>query len=163
MKKTTLLFAILATVALAAAGCKKEDKSSDAPAKPTATKTADTAPEKAPTKTAPTAKPAEVDVANLDELIGASKVAVFDANGASTREKHGKIPTAKLLSHYKNYELSELPEDKASKLVFYCSNTACQAAPTAADKALAAGYTDVNVLPVGVMGWVEAGKKTDKI
>ena len=89
------------------------------------------------------------------------KAAIFDVNGAGVRTKFGVIPGATLLSSSSQYDLSVLPKNKATKLVFYCANTRCTAAPTAAERAIGAGYTDVNVLHVGIAGWKEAGKKTD--
>jgi rhodanese-related sulfurtransferase len=166
MKQTAILTCLLASVALAAGGCKKdESKSSE-------NKNKDEAPAAAVDKSANSAKsdkaadmepvPGDVAVDELATLIEADKVSVFDANGAKVREKYGKIPSAKLLSSY-DYKLDELPADKKEKLVFYCSNTQCSAAPSAAKKAMIAGYTDVNVLPVGVMGWKEAGKNTETV
>ncbi len=174
MKTTLLAVFVVGTIALV--GCKKEEEAAkkvDEAAKKVATKIAakaEAAKKRVEDKTAATtaekdahADFAQLTVAQLDTMIAAKEIAVFDANGKTTREKHGKIPTAALLSHYADYKASELPADKSSKVVFYCSNTQCQAAPAAAKKAVASGYTDVNVLPVGVMGWKDAGKTTEKI
>lgn len=100
----------------------------------------------------------------VEELaaLPAEKVAIIDANGPETRAKMGVIPNAVLLSSSSKFELSELPADKSKKLVFYCANTRCTAAPNAAEKAAAAGYTDVQVLSAGIMGWKDAGKATSK-
>jgi rhodanese-related sulfurtransferase len=88
--------------------------------------------------------------------------AVFDANGKSTREAQGIIPTAVLLPSSSTYDLTLLPADKATPTVFYCSNERCTASHTAAKRALDAGYSDVSVLSVGIAGWVKAGKATEK-
>lgn len=90
--------------------------------------------------------------------------AVFvDANGAETRSKFGVIPGAVLLTSYAEYNPAlELPATKDQKLVFYCANTQCQASHEAAKKALGAGYTNVAVLPDGIMGWKKAGLPTAK-
>jgi rhodanese-related sulfurtransferase len=66
-----------------------------------------------------------IHVANLKAMMADQKntVNVFDANGAATRSKFGVIPGAKLLDSDQNYDLSVLPADKDSKLVFYCANT----------------------------------------
>jgi len=91
-------------------------------------------------------------------------VTVCDANGEKTRNEYGVIPGAKLLSSYREFDIAkELPTDKNSKLVFYCSSTRCSAAPKAAERAVEAGYADVNVLKVGIKGWIEAGKKVAKL
>lgn len=158
MKNSTSLLSVIAVLALGA--CNKDE----APSEPAAV--ADTeASEPAPAKAAPEAPepaPAEIAVDELDKLIAAKAVAVFDANGDSTREKYGKIPGAKLLSG-SDWSLDVLPEDKAEKLVFYCSNTMCSAGPNAAKKAMLAGYSDVNVLKVGIAGWKDAGKSTEPV
>ena len=99
----------------------------------------------------------------LESLMNAGEAIPVDANGASTRGKHGTVPGAVLLSDYKGYEPSaELPSDKDKKLVFYCANTMCGAAPAAAQRAQAAGYPDVCVMKDGIMGWAKAGKAVDK-
>jgi rhodanese-related sulfurtransferase len=87
---------------------------------------------------------------------------VFDANGKSTRESQGIIPTAVLLPSSSAYDLALLPRDKATPTVFYCANERCTASHTAAQRALDAGYSDVSVLSVGISGWVKAGKATEK-
>lgn len=99
----------------------------------------------------------------VDELARvreAGGCAVLDANSTQTRTLLGVIPGATLLSHYREYELGELPANRDEKLVFYCANESCGASHAAAERALLAGYTDVNVLPAGVAGWRQAGKPT---
>ena len=92
-----------------------------------------------------------------------SSVVVCDANNEETREKYGVIPGARLLSDHRGYDVAtELPAEKSEKLVFYCSSEACSAAPAAARKAVAQGYSDVNVLPAGIKGWVKADQPTEK-
>lgn len=173
----TKLTTVLASLALVAAvGCSKKDddkKAKNSPAKQTASKTTEgKQPGETPTK--PHAKPedkpeAAVDVSKIkrysvDELVKAGDtVAVLDANSERTRKQHGKIPSATLLTHYAKYSLDELPKDKTKGLVFYCSNTQCGASKKGAKRALLAGYTNVGVLPVGVVGWKEAGQKTTAI
>jgi len=102
----------------------------------------------------------EITVEQLAAL-GEGEVTIFDVNNEKVRGAHGVIPGAVLLSSSSQYDLSVLPKDKDAKLVFYCANTRCTAAPTAAERAIDAGFRDVNVLHVGVVGWKEAGKKTD--
>lgn len=66
-----------------------------------------------------------IHVADLKAMMADQKspVSVYDANGADTRSKFGVIRGAKLLDSDQNYDLSVLPADKDSKLVFYCANT----------------------------------------
>lgn len=49
---------------------------------------------------------------------------------------------------------------KESKTVFYCANSKCGASHQAAERAIQAGFTDVSVLPVGLMGWKSSGQPT---
>ena len=105
----------------------------------------------------------QVELEELASLLDADGVTVLDANSQWYRKEVGVIPGATLLSHYSSFDVAELPANKDAKLVFYCSNTQCTAAPIAAQKAKEAGFTDVNVLPVGIKGWVEAEYDVDKV
>ncbi len=102
-----------------------------------------------------------VTVNELASLNKESKAVVLDANSPEFRAKNGVIPGARLLTNYKKYDIAkELPEQKDTKLVFYCANTQCSASQAAASKAAHAGYSDVNVLSDGMLGWKEAGMPT---
>jgi rhodanese-related sulfurtransferase len=108
-----------------------------------------------------------VSVDDVQKGIDAAKAtkkpfAVFDANGKSTRDTKGIIPTAVLLPSSSGYDLALLPKDKATPTVFYCANERCSASHSAAKRAIEAGYTDVAVLPDGILGWIKAGKATEK-
>ncbi len=148
MKRSTLLSASLS---LAAVAC-------DKPAEPAADKTtAEKAPEKKDLHDAfPNLSPDE-----MQKLIEAKAGVPVDANGAETRSKYGIVPGAVLLSGA-DFKTAELPEDKSSKLVFYCGGKMCTAAPKAAKLAKEAGYDDVSVMRAGIRGYVDAGKKVDK-
>lgn len=98
----------------------------------------------------------------VDELLAKNGCVPVDANNADTREKYGVLPGAVKLASYSELKASELPDDKSTKLVFYCGNEKCSAAPKAAKLAKDAGYEDVNVMRAGIRGWVGAGKKVDK-
>jgi rhodanese-related sulfurtransferase len=102
-----------------------------------------------------------IHTADLAPLVsqGTPGVYVFDANGNETREKEGVIPGAVTLASHDKYDLKVLPEDKSSKLVFYCANEQCMASHAAAKRASTAGYTDVSVLSDGIMGWKKNGQK----
>lgn len=104
-----------------------------------------------------------VDVGQLSAMLKTNDCTAIDANDEQTRKQYGVIPGAVKLTSYNEYSSTELPADKNANLVFYCSSTLCRAAPAAAKKALAAGYTNVSHLKVGIKGWVEAGKKVDSI
>ena len=136
MKARTLLLALAVAHAVPLAGCNKDE---------------------------PAAQIKTLSVDDLSTLLASqSPPAVYDANGADTREKYGVVPGAKLLSSSSTFETNELPSEKSDKLVFYCGSTKCTAAEGAAKRAAVAGYTDVNVMPAGIRGWSEAGKPTDK-
>jgi rhodanese-related sulfurtransferase len=104
-----------------------------------------------------------ITVAELDAQLAAGAAQAVDANGESTRKRMGVIPGAVLLTDSGSFQLAELPADKSKPLVFYCANTYCGASHEAADKAVAAGYRHVAVLPDGIAGWVKAGKRIDSI
>ena len=105
----------------------------------------------------------QVTVAELSSLKKAKAVTVLDANDRESRAKTGIIPGAILLTGFEDYSLSQLPKSKSTKLVFYCANTMCTASEAAAQRAIAAGYTDVATLPVGIKGWAEAGMPIDHL
>jgi rhodanese-related sulfurtransferase len=154
----TRISTIIAALALAAGltACKRDEKRTEAPTQPSAAAPAQPAPAQAAAAEVGTVSPEE-----LQGWIAAAEVAVLESNGEGVRTKHGVIPTATLLSSYEDYDLAELPPEKDRKLVFYCSNTQCGASKKSATKALAAGYTDVHILPAGVMGWKAAGHETE--
>jgi rhodanese-related sulfurtransferase len=110
-----------------------------------------------------TSKVPTVTVDELDHMLAKNECQPVDANGDGTRAKMGVIPGAVLLADSDAIKPGELPADKAKTLVFYCANTHCGASHHAAEKAITAGYTSVKVLPAGIAGWVEAGKKTTKV
>jgi rhodanese-like protein len=64
----------------------------------------------------------DMTIDQLVELRKAGSVVVLDANGEDFRRENGIIPGAILLTSSSKYELSQLPEDKSRKLVFYCSS-----------------------------------------
>jgi rhodanese-related sulfurtransferase len=106
------------------------------------------------------AGPKKVTVGELAKLTSTKQATVLDANNNDFRAKNGVIPGAILLTSSSEFALSELPAKKDAKLVFYCASQKCGASHGAAEKALQAGYTDVAVLPDGLMGWKSAGQKT---
>jgi len=55
----------------------------------------------------------------VDKLLGAQDVRVYDANNPDVYEK-GHLPGAVLVDR-KNLE-EMLPSDKATRLIFYCKN-----------------------------------------
>jgi len=122
----------------------------------------------APNTTAKMMKIGKVSAARLSALLkdsskAGTEIYVYDVNSSKTRAKMGVIPGATLLSSAALYEVDkELPTDKGAGLVFYCSNTYCNASKGAAMRAMRAGYYNVAVLPVGIKGWSEAGLPTEQ-
>lgn len=65
---------------------------------------------------------ATMSVDEVERGLNANELVAVDCNGAVTRKKHGVVPGAILVVDEEAYEASVLPPDKATKLVFYCSN-----------------------------------------
>jgi len=104
-----------------------------------------------------------ISVDDVDAQIAKGTAQAVDANNQTTRQHEGVVPGAVLLTDSETFALTELPADKGKQLVFYCANTHCGASHAAASKAIAAGYTNVKVMPEGIAGWVKAGKKVQNI
>lgn len=103
----------------------------------------------------------ELDVPAVAALVATNAAVVLDANGTATRTQFGIVPGARLLTSSSRFDVAtELPANKASTLVFYCANSECGASHSAAERAVAAGYSDVNVMPAGIAGWKQAGQAT---
>ncbi len=96
---------------------------------------------------------------DLDRGVREGKVAVFDVNSRPSWMK-AHVPGAVHLDP-EGYGEGDLPADKRSALVFYCSNRLCLKAPIAARRAKRMGYEDVRVLSAGISGWVAAGLPTE--
>jgi rhodanese-related sulfurtransferase len=113
---------------------------------------------------APTRKAiAALSVDELEAKLQRGECRAVDANGDVARKRLGMIPGAVLLSDYETFLPSELPADRSKGLVFYCTNEHCGASEEAAARAITAGYTDVKVLPAGIVGWAKAGKQIAKL
>jgi hypothetical protein len=61
-------------------------------------------------------------VDEVDRALTAKEAVAVDCNGERTRKKSGVLPGAILISDEETYPASELPADKATKLVFYCAD-----------------------------------------
>lgn len=87
------------------------------------------------------------------------QVHVIDVNEDFTyAETH--VPGAKLLA-YDAITTTVLPVDRSTTLVFYCWSPECPAAGTAAETAIALGFTDVYCMRAGITGWQDAGLPTE--
>jgi rhodanese-related sulfurtransferase len=100
-----------------------------------------------------------VSPAHLHELIQKAAVTAVDVN-ARQSWLHARVPGALHLDPI-TYSERDLPPNKDSKLVFYCSNPLCRKAPNAARRAKRMGYSDVRVMSAGIAGWLDAGLPTE--
>ena len=95
----------------------------------------------------------------LLRLVEDGRVTVIDVNSPQSWMK-AHVPGALSLDA-EEYRDSDLPADKASSLVFYCSNPLCRKAPNAARRAKKMGFSDVKVMPAGISGWLAANLPTE--
>jgi rhodanese-related sulfurtransferase len=100
-----------------------------------------------------------VSPAELVQLIQRKQATVIDVNSPQSW-KQAHVPGALNLDPL-TYSETALPPDKASGLVFYCSNPLCRKAPSAARRAKQMGYTDVKVMSAGISGWLDAKLPTE--
>jgi rhodanese-related sulfurtransferase len=100
-----------------------------------------------------------VSPAELVQLIQRKQATVIDVNSPQSW-KQAHVPGALNLDPL-TYSETALPPDKASSLVFYCSNPLCRKAPSAARRAKQMGYTDVKVMSAGISGWLDAKLPTE--
>src|SRR5919107_41226 len=95
-----------------------------------------------------------ISPSGLHELMRKQPVTVIDVNSPQSWIK-GRVPGALNLDPA-GYAAGDLPPDKNSSLVFYCSNSLCRKAPNAARRAEKMGYGDVRVMSAGISGWLGA-------
>jgi rhodanese-related sulfurtransferase len=95
----------------------------------------------------------------LQQLMQKQPVSVLDVNSRQSRLT-ARVPGARPLDSM-GYEESDLPADRDSTLVFYCSNFMCRKAPNAARRAKDMGYRNVYVMSAGIRGWVGASLPTE--
>ena len=93
-----------------------------------------------------------VSPGELHQLIQERKVTVIDVNSPMSWSK-ARVPGAVNLDPA-GFNDRDLPPDKESSLVFYCSNPMCRKAPLAARRAKKMGYANVKVMSAGISGWL---------
>jgi rhodanese-related sulfurtransferase len=96
---------------------------------------------------------------DLHHLMQVQPVTLVDVNSRQSWTR-AHVPGALNLDPA-NYTAIELPPDKQSTLVFYCSNPMCRKAPNAARRAKALGYGNVKVMSAGITGWLAAKLPTE--
>jgi len=95
----------------------------------------------------------------LHQLMQSAPVTSIDVNSPQSWIK-ARVPGALNLDPL-GYHDSDLPPDKDSVLVFYCSNFLCRKAPNAALRAKRMGYSNVHVMSEGISGWLDATLPTE--
>jgi rhodanese-related sulfurtransferase len=102
-----------------------------------------------------------ITIQDLKSSMASQKVVLLDANGTDSWQT-GHIPGAiDFIAHQD--DLSKiLPSDKNVLIVAYCGNPQCPAYRAAAAAAQKLGYRNIKHLTAGIMGWRDAGEKTEK-
>lgn len=95
----------------------------------------------------------------LLQLTHKQAVTIFDVN-ARQSWLSARVPGAMSVDPV-TYQASDLPEDRDSMMVFYCSNLLCRKAPNAALRAKGMGYRNVYVMSAGIAGWLSASLPTE--
>jgi rhodanese-related sulfurtransferase len=94
-------------------------------------------------------------------LTSSEKIVLLDANGTDSWQA-GHIPGAIDFAANQDHLASLLPKNKNVLIVAYCGNPACPAYRAAATAAQKLGYKNIKHLTAGIMGWKDAGEKTEK-
>lgn len=102
-----------------------------------------------------------IDTSQLAQGIQDKTLHVFDNNTPEVFSKN-HIPTAVHMNP-REPDLNLFPQDKQSKLVFYCKNTWCMASHKGAQVALEQGYPNSYVYAEGIDGWIEAGQPIESV
>lgn len=106
----------------------------------------------AATSTPTISEAGKLSVASVKKLLDEKKaVYIFDANGRDSYVA-GHVPGAQWVE-YDAVGKAQLPKAKDAMLVFYCYNPMCGASPRAAKDAIGLGYSNVWVMPDGIVGW----------
>jgi rhodanese-related sulfurtransferase len=93
-----------------------------------------------------------ISPSGLHEMLQKQQVTVIDVNSRQSWLKE-HVPGALNLDPA-GYNENDLPRDKESSLVFYCSNPMCRKAPNAARRAKKMGYSKITVMSAGISGWL---------
>lgn len=64
----------------------------------------------------------EMSPDDVEKGLAANQLTAVDCNGDKLRKKLGVLPGAVLIDDEEEFLASDLPADKARKLVFYCSS-----------------------------------------
>jgi len=102
-----------------------------------------------------------ITIPDLKATMSSKKVVLLDANGTESWQT-GHIPGAIDFVANQDHLASLLPKDKDALIVAYCGNPQCPAYRAAAAAAQKLGYKNIKHLTAGIMGWRDAGEKTEK-
>jgi rhodanese-related sulfurtransferase len=102
-----------------------------------------------------------ITIPDLKTTISSKNVVLLDVNGTDSWQS-GHIPGALDFVAVQDHLASVLPKDKQALIVAYCGNPSCPAYRASANAAKKLGYKNVKHLSAGIMGWKDAGEKTEK-
>jgi rhodanese-related sulfurtransferase len=102
-----------------------------------------------------------ITIQDLKSTMASQKVILLDANGTDSWQT-GHIPGAIDFIAHQDDLSKVLPSDKNVLIVAYCGNPQCPAYRAAAAAAQKLGYKNIKHLTAGIMGWRDAGEKTEK-
>lgn len=94
-----------------------------------------------------------ISPAELTAAMREGGVVCFDVNSRESWNR-AHVPGALHLDPT-TWSESELPADRDTPLVFYCSNMFCRKAPYAARRAIEMGFRNVRVMSAGISGWLD--------
>lgn len=100
-----------------------------------------------------------ISPAALQQRMQSEHLVVIDVNSRNSWIK-ARVPGATNLDPV-DYTGTDLPANKDSDLVFYCSNSMCRKAPNAARRAKRMGYSNVHVMSAGISGWLSSNFPTE--
>jgi rhodanese-related sulfurtransferase len=95
----------------------------------------------------------------LLQVIRDKQAVIFDVNSRQSWQQ-AHVPGALNIDPIE-FQETDLPADKNSSLVFYCSNLFCRKAPNAARRAKSIGYSNVKVMSAGISGWLSSDLPTE--
>lgn len=103
----------------------------------------------------------DISISELEDAIKKGDVVLLDVNGSSSYA-NGHIPGAIDFRANADKIASLLGDNKDKLVVAYCGGPSCSAYQAGAKAAEAAGFKNIKHLSIGINGWVQAGKTTEK-
>jgi len=103
----------------------------------------------------------DITITDVKTAIKSHNAVIIDVNGTESYNK-GHVPTALNFDTIEGKLQQALPKDKNALIIAYCGNPRCKAYQAAAKAASKLGYKNVKHMSAGIMGWKDAGEKTEK-